>query len=65
MGEFFARFPELNVRQIAQAMGVNETLMQQYVNGKKCPSFERVLEIESFIHQLGKELSQTHIIPKE
>ena len=65
VGEFFARFPELNVRQTAQAMGINETLMQQYVNGKKRPSFERVMEIENFIHQLGKELSHTYIIPKE
>ncbi len=65
VGEFFARFPELNVRQIASAMGINETLMQQYVNGKKRPSFERVVEIEDFIHQLGRELSQANIIPQE
>ena len=64
VGELFARFPELNVRQIARAMGINETLMQQYVNGKKRPSFERVLEIENFLQQLGRELSQTHIIPQ-
>jgi transcriptional regulator with XRE-family HTH domain len=65
VGEFFARFPELNVRQIALAMGINETLMQQYVNGKKRPSFERILELEDFIHTLGRELSQANIIPKQ
>ena len=62
VGEFFARFPELNVRQIAKAMGINETLLQQYVNGKKRPSFERVVEIEDFIRKLGRELSQAQII---
>ncbi len=65
VGEFFARFPELNVRQIAQGMGMNETLLQQYVNGKKRPSFERLLEIEDYVHKLGTELSQANIIPKE
>lgn len=65
VGELFARFPELNVRQIARAMGINETLMQQYVNGKKRPSFERALEIEDYLHQLGRELSQINVIPKE
>ena len=65
VGEFFARFPELNVRQVARAMGINETLMQQYVNGKKRPSYERVVEIEDFLHQFGKALSQAYIIPKQ
>ena len=65
VGEFFARFPELNVQQIAQGMGMNETLLQQYVNGKKRPSFERLLEIEDYVHKLGTELSQANIIPKE
>ncbi len=64
VGELFARFPELNVKQIARSMGINETLMQQYVNGKKHPSFERVVEIENFLQQLGRELSQIHIIPQ-
>lgn len=61
IGELFARFPELNVRQIARAMGVNETLMQQYVNGKKRPSFERAMEIENFLHKLGEELAKVRI----
>lgn len=65
VGEFFARFPELNVRQVARAMGINETLMQQYVNGKKRPSYERVVEIEDFLRQFGKALSQAYIIPKQ
>lgn len=61
IGELFARFPELNVRQVARSMGINETLMQQYVNGAKRPSFERAMEIEDFLHKLGEELSQIHI----
>ncbi len=61
IGELFARFPELNIRQIAHSMGMNATLMQQYVNGAKRPSFERAMEIENFLHKLGEELSNVHI----
>lgn len=61
IGELFARFPELNVRQVARSMGINETLMQQYVNGKKHPSFERAMEIENYLHHLGEELTKVRI----
>ncbi len=37
-------------------MGINETLMSQYINGKKCPSFDRAIQIENYLHQLGKSL---------
>ncbi len=56
VGALFEKFPELNVRQIARAMGINERLMQNYVSGAKRPSDERRQEIERYIHQLGAEL---------
>ena len=58
IGELFNTFPELNVRQVARAMGINETLMQQYVNGAKKPTYERRMEIERYIHELGHRLAQ-------
>lgn len=61
VGELFAALPELNVRQIARAMGINETLMQQYVNGVKHPSPERKAEIENYLHLLGEKLSKVTI----
>ena len=39
-------------------MGINETLMQQYVNGAKRPTAERRIEIECFLHQLAERLSK-------
>ena len=57
IGELFNRFPELNVRQVARAIGINETLMQQYVNGVKRPTLERRMEIEKYIRELGRSLS--------
>ena len=58
----FERFPELNAGQIAKAMGINETLFRNYINGAKRPSAERVLEIEKFLQKLGKELSETRLL---
>jgi hypothetical protein len=57
----FTRFPELNVRQVARSMGIIEALMQHYVNGVKRPSFDRAMEIERFLHQLGEELTKIEI----
>lgn len=56
IGELFNDFPVLNVRQVARAIGINETLMQQYVNGAKRPSYERRIEIENYIRELGRRL---------
>ena len=57
VGDLFNEFPELNVRQVARAMGINESLMQQYVNGAKRPTAERRIEIEGFLHKLAERLS--------
>lgn len=57
VGDMFNAFPELNVRQVARAMGINETLMQQYVNGTKRPTLERRIEIEEYLHQLAARLN--------
>lgn len=62
IGELFNTFPELNVRQVARAMGVNETLMQQYVNGAKRPSAERRAQIESYLHKLAERLAAVRLM---
>ena len=56
------KFPELNVGQVAKAMGINETLFRNYVNGSKRPSASRIMDIENFLHKLGKELSETRLL---
>ena len=58
----FEQFPELNASQIAKAMGINETLFRNYINGSKRPSAERIVDIENFLHKLAKELSETHLL---
>lgn len=62
VGWLFERFPELNAGQIARAMGINETLFRNYINGAKRPSADRIVDIENFLQKLGKELTETRLL---
>ena len=57
IGRIFAEYPELNARQVARMAGLNTTLFQQYIDGHKKPSAERLKQIEAALHRLGAELS--------
>ena len=61
IASLFERFPELNVQQVAKGMNINPALMRQYVGGKKRPSFERLMDIENYLHKLGEELQKVHL----
>ena len=62
IGWLFEKFPELNAGQIAKAMGINETLFRNYINGAKRPSASRGMDIENFLQKLGQELSETRFL---
>ena len=57
IGRIFAEYPELNARQVARLAGLNTSLFQQYIDGHKKPSAERLKQIEAVLHRLGSELS--------
>lgn len=61
IGRIFAEYPELNARQVARMAGLNTTLFQQYVDGHKKPSAERLKQIETALHRLGAELAALSI----
>lgn len=56
MQRFFLMHKEINVAEFARLMGLNPTLLRNYINGFKKPSKEREQEIMGFIHKLGKEM---------
>jgi len=51
--EFFLTHKEINVGEFAKSMGMNPTLMRNYVRGWKKPSEARENEILDHIHLLG------------
>ncbi len=52
----FMSHPELNVSAIARRMGISQSLMAQYISGKKRPSKARMELIYDTVHAIGKEL---------
>lgn len=53
---FFLTHPEINVSGFAKSMGMNASLLRNYINGFKKPSKAREEEILERIRILGKEL---------
>ena len=53
---FFLTHKEINVAEFARSLGINPTLLRNYINGFKKPSKEREKEIIDHIHKLGEEM---------
>ena len=54
--KFFLTHKEINVAEFARSIGMNATLLRNYINGFKKPSADREKEILDHIHNLGQEL---------
>ena len=53
----FISHPELNASAVARRMGISQSLMSQYISGRKKPSQEREALIVNTIKDIGKELT--------
>jgi hypothetical protein len=53
--KFFLTHKEINVSEFAKIIGINASLLRNYINGFKKPSKEREEEILNHIHNIGKE----------
>lgn len=60
--QFFDYYNILNSRILAKRIGMNPTLLSQYIRGHKKPSDEQTEKILSGIHQIGQELSEINLI---
>jgi predicted RNase H-like HicB family nuclease len=60
--QFFQYFKVLNSKFLADKIGMNPTLLSQYVQGRKKPSDSQTEKILSGIHQIGQELSEINLI---
>jgi predicted RNase H-like HicB family nuclease len=62
--QFFQYYKVINSKFLATKIGMNPTLLSQYVQGHKKPSESQTEKILSGIQQIGKELSEINIIYK-
>ena len=56
VADLFRRFPWLNPAEVANAMDINKNLLAKYIYGITAPSPERLSNLKSVIHALGKEM---------
>ena len=59
--QFFQYYRVLNAKFLARRIGMNETLLSQYVQGRKKPSPRQTRRILMGIQEIGKELSNLHL----
>ena len=60
--QFFQYYKVLNSKFLAEKIGMNPTLLSQYVQGHKKPSENQTEKILNGIHQIGQELSEINLI---
>jgi predicted RNase H-like HicB family nuclease len=54
--QFFQYYRVINAKFLARRIGMNESLLSQYVQGKKKPSHRQTGKILQGIHEIGEEL---------
>lgn len=62
--QFFQYYKVLNSKFLAEKIGMNPTLLSQYVQGHKKPSDSQTEKILIGIQQIGKELAEINLIYK-
>jgi len=60
--QFFLHYRVLNSKFLAEKIGMNPSLLSQYVQGHKKPSETQTEKILSGIHLIGQELSEINLI---
>ena len=60
--QFFKYYKVLNANFLAKKIGMNPTLLSQYVRGQKKPSSKQVEKIVSGIQNIGKELAGLKLV---
>lgn len=62
--QFFQYYRVINASFLADRIGMNPTLLSQYVQGRKKPSDEQTEKILAGIQQIGKELSELRLVAR-
>ena len=60
--QFFRYYKVLNANFLAKRIGMNPTLLSQYVRGKKHPSSKQTAKIIRGIQSIGKELADINLV---
>jgi len=59
---FFAFYKVLNAKALSERIGMNQSLLAQYIKGIKKPSSAQTKRILNGVHQIGKELTEVRFL---
>jgi len=59
---FFDFYKIINAKALSERIGMNQSLLAQYINGAKKPSAKQVQRIVTGIQQVGRELSEVALV---
>lgn len=60
--QFFLYYRVINAKFLAERIGMNPTLLSQYVQGRKKPSSQQTEKILKGIQQIGRELTELSLL---
>ena len=59
---FFAFYKVINAKALSERIGMNQSLLAQYIKGIKKPSVPQTKRILEGVQQIGRELSEVHFL---
>lgn len=59
---FFDFYKVINAKALSERIGMNQSLLAQYIKGIKKPSAAQTKRILQGVHQIGKELSEVRFL---
>jgi predicted RNase H-like HicB family nuclease len=60
--QFFEFYKVINAKALSQRIGMNQSLLAQYIKGKKKPSVTQTRRILKGIQEVGKELAEMQFV---
>ena len=60
--QFFEFYKVINAKALSERIGMNQSLLAQYINGTKKPSSQQTQRILKGVQQEGKELASIQIL---
>jgi hypothetical protein len=61
VAQFFEHYKIINAKAFSERIGMNNTLLSQYVNGSKYPGKKQVDKIIAGLREIGRELMELEL----
>ena len=62
LAQFFKFYKVINAKAFSERIGMNQSLLAQYISGKKKPSSSQTQRILKGVQQIGRELAEIRFL---